>query len=92
MADNAERTSLPELRSGPLITGGVLAGAGLMLVLAGLAVGGAHIFAATRRWVDQMEVPPSQQARQQWARARAAATAGAIAWQNGKQAHAAADQ
>jgi len=81
MADNAERTSLPELRSGPLITGGVLAGAGLMLVLAGLAVGGAHIFAATRRWVDQMEVPPSQQARQQWARARAAATAGASAWQ-----------
>ena len=92
MADNAERTSLPELRSGPLITGGVLAGAGLMLVLAGLAVGGAHIFAATRRWVDQMEVPPSQQARQQWARARAAAAAGASAWQDGTQAHAAADQ
>jgi len=92
MADNAERTSLPELRSGPLITGGVLAGAGLMLVLAGLAVGGAHIFAATRRWVDQMEVPPSQQARQQWARARAAAAAGSSAWQDGKQAHAAADQ
>ena len=92
MADNAERTSLPELRSGPLITGGVLAGAGLMLVLAGLAVGGAHIFAATRRWVDQMEVPPSELARRQLARARAAAAAGASAWQDGTQAHAAADQ
>jgi hypothetical protein len=92
MADNAERTSLPELRSGPLITGAVLAGTGLMLVLAGLAVGGAHIFAATRRWVDQMEVPPSQLARQNWARARAAATAGASAWQDGKQAHEAAGQ
>ena len=92
MADNAARTSLPELRSGPLITGAVLAGAGLMLVLAGVAVGGAHIFAATRRWVDQMEVPPSELARRQLARARAAAAAGASAWQDGTQAHAAADQ
>jgi hypothetical protein len=88
MADNAQRASLPELRSGPLITGAVLAGTGFMLVLAGLAVGGGHLFAATRRWVDQMEVPPSQLARQQWARARSAAAAGASAWQNGKQAHA----
>jgi hypothetical protein len=92
MTDSSERTSLPQLRSGPLITGAVLAGTGFMLVLAGLAVGGAHLFSATRRWVDQMEVPPRELAQQQWARARAAASAGASAWQNGKQAHAAADQ
>jgi hypothetical protein len=92
MADNAERTSLPEFRSGPLITGAVLAGTGLMRVLAGLVVGGARLFSATRRWVDQMEVPPSQLARQQWARARAAAAAGTTAWQAEKQADGAGGQ
>ena len=59
MTDARNPTSLPQLRSGPLIAGGVLAGAGAMLVLAGLAVGSAHLFAATRAWVREMEVPPS---------------------------------
>ena len=86
MADNEARRSMPELRSGPLITGAVLVGAGTMLVLAGIAVGGSHVFRATQRWVREMEVPPSQLAKQQLARARAAASAGNAAWQNGAQA------
>jgi hypothetical protein len=90
MTDSAQRTSLPQLRPGPLITGAVLAGTGILLVLAGVAVGGAHLFSATRRWVNQMDVPPRQLAQQQWARARAAAAAGSSAWQNGKRAHEAA--
>jgi len=32
-----------------------------------------------------MEVPPSELARQQWARAKAAAPASAGAWQNGSE-------
>ena len=54
--------------------------------LAGLAIGGAHLVTATRRWINEMEVPPSEQARLKWAQARAAYTAGASAWQNGSPA------
>lgn len=83
MTDIEERTSRLQLRSGPLITGAALAGAGAMLVVAGVTVGSAHLFSATRRWVRDMEVPPSALARQKWEQARAAASAGAAAWQNG---------
>ena len=76
-------SSWPELRTGPMITGAALAGAGALLVLAGLAVGGAHLFSATRRWIREMDVPPSEQARIKWAQAKSAAVAGTAAWQNG---------
>ena len=76
-------SSWPELRTGPIITGAALFGAGALIALAGLAVGSTHLFAATRRWIQQMEVPPSEQARIKWAQARSAAAAGTAAWQNG---------
>ncbi len=82
-----ESSSWPELRTGPLITGAALVGAGAMIALAGLAVGGSHLFSATRRWIQEMEVPPSEQARIKWAQAKTAAAAGAAAWQNGVSAH-----
>jgi len=59
---------------------------GTLIALAGLAIGGGHLVTATRRWINEMEVPPSEQARLKWAQARAAYTAGAPAWQNGSQA------
>ncbi len=84
MSTSTERNnSWPELKTGPLITGAALVGAGTLIVLAGLAVGGSHLFAATRRWIREMEVPPSEQARIKWAQAKGAAAAGAAAWQNG---------
>ena len=92
MTDATNRRSLPQLRSGPLIVGGILAGTGVMLVVAGVTIGGAHLFAATRQWVGEMEVPPSELARQQWARAKAAALAGAGAWQNGSETSVAASE
>ena len=58
-----ESMNLPEFRTGPLITSAALVGAGTMIALAGLAVGGSHLFAATRRWIQAMEVPPSEVAR-----------------------------
>jgi hypothetical protein len=80
----------PESESAPLITGAALLGAGALIALVGLAVGGGHLVAATRRWVKEMEVPPSELARQKWAQAKtaaaAAAAAGTSAWQNGSKA------
>jgi hypothetical protein len=78
--------SWPELRTGPIVTGAALFGAGALIALAGLAVGGTHLFSATRRWIQEMEVPPSEQARIKWAQAKTAAAAGAAAWQNGTSA------
>jgi hypothetical protein len=84
MSTNTENSSSwPEVRTGPIITGAALFGAGALIALAGLAVGGTHLFAATRRWIQQMEVPPSEQARIKWAQAKTAAAAGTAAWQNG---------
>ena len=78
-----QSSSWPELRTGPLVTGAALVGAGAMIALAGMAVGGSHLVSATRRWIREMEVPPREQARIKWAQAKTAATAGAAAWQNG---------
>ena len=87
MPTSTERnSSWPELRTGPMITGAALVGAGALIALAGLAVGGSHLFAATRRWIQDMEVPPSEQARIKWAQAKNAAAAGTAAWQNGTSA------
>jgi len=83
MSNTKNPSNGPQLRSGPLITGAALAGAGALLALAGIAVGGSHVLAATRRWVREMEVPPGELARLKWAQAKAAAAAGAGAWQNG---------
>jgi hypothetical protein len=82
-ANTDTSSSLPTFRAGFLITGGSLVAAGALIALAGLAVGGTHLFAATRRWIQQMDVPPSEQARIKWAQAKTAAAAGAAAWQNG---------
>jgi hypothetical protein len=71
----------------PLAVGAALLGAGVLIGLAGLAVAGVALTTATRRWIAQLEVPPSELARQKWAQARAAtaagAAAGAGAWQDG---------
>jgi hypothetical protein len=83
--------SWPELRTGPLVTGAALVGAGALLALAGLAVGGSHLLSATRRWIREMEVPPGELAKIKWAQAKTAAAAGTAAWQNGVPQRQAAD-
>jgi len=82
-ANSEESMNLPEFRTGPLITGAALVGAGTMVALVGLAIGGSHLFWATRRWIQAMEVPPSEVARLKWAQANTAAAAGAATWRNG---------
>jgi hypothetical protein len=76
----ATNNSWPQVNARPLIIGAVLLGAGAMAALAGLIVGGSHLVSATRKWVQEMEVPPSDLAKAKWAQARAAASAGASAW------------
>jgi hypothetical protein len=76
-------SSGPQFRAGPLITSAALVGAGTLVALAGLALGSTHLLTAIRQWVREMEVPPSELARQKWAQARTAVAAGTAAWQNG---------
>jgi hypothetical protein len=92
MADQEELTRGFALNTAPLLAGAVLIGIGSLLGLAGLAIAGATLTAAARRYVDSMEVPPSQVARQQLAKARAAASAGASAWRDGAAQPAIGDQ
>jgi hypothetical protein len=78
-----QNSTFPQVRTGPLVTGGTLIALGGLLALAGFVVGGAHLLSATRRWVKEMDVPPSELAKLKLAQAKAAASAGADAWQNG---------
>jgi hypothetical protein len=89
MNNEAKGSTGPQFRSAPLITSAVLVGVGTFVIFAGLAVGGSHLLSATRRWVREMEVPPSELAKLKYAQARAAVTAGTAAWQNGSQTQAA---
>jgi hypothetical protein len=82
MSDTRNPSNGPQLRSGPLLTGAAIGAAGVLLAFAGLAIGGSHVVAATRRWVRAMEVPPTEVAKQKWTQAKAAAAAGADAWQH----------
>jgi hypothetical protein len=71
-----------------LAVGGGLMAAGAIVGLAGMLVTSAAMLAATRRWIDQMETPPSELARQKLAQARAATQAGTAAWHDGVSASA----
>jgi hypothetical protein len=70
----------PRLRSGPFVAGGVLVGIGAVAAIAGAAVAGTHVVAATRAWIKELETPPDQLARLRWEQAKAAAVAGAATW------------
>jgi hypothetical protein len=83
MSESDEDRSGPQFHAAPLITSAVMVGGGTMIVLVGLAVGGGHLLSTTRRWINEMGVPPSELARMKWTQARAAMSAGAQAWQNG---------
>jgi hypothetical protein len=72
--------TLPQLRSGPLIVGGVLVGIGAMAGLVGLATAGWRAVSATQQWIKEMEIPPGQLAKLKWEQARTAAASGASAW------------
>ena len=84
-----ERTSTGDiqLNRSLLVGGGVLVALGGLLGFAGMALVSTALISATRQWVDHLEKPPSQMARERWEQTKAAATAGAksgaAAWRNG---------
>jgi len=75
------RADWPDVQSGPLMIGGILLGIGAVVALAGVAVAGGHVIAATRAWMRELETPPSEVARLKWEQAKSAAAAGASTWQ-----------
>lgn len=72
-----------QLRSGSLILGAALIGSSCVLGLTGLTICASTVIAATRKWIKQMDVPPTELARLKWAQAKAATAAGTSAWHNG---------
>ena len=72
----------PEVRSGPLMVGGILIGIGAVVAMAGAAVAGTHVVAATRAWMRALETPPDQLARLRWEQAKTAVAAGATTWRD----------
>jgi len=80
-ATNSQPTNnWPQVQSGPLITGGVLIGIGTAIALTGLAIAGSHLVAATRAWIRELEIPPSELAKLKWEQAKSAAASGASTW------------
>jgi hypothetical protein len=88
---NARGYSSFQVNTTPLVVGAALIGAGTLMGIAGILVGGTALASATRKWVRELEVPPSEVVKHKWHQTKAATTAGASAWQqhNGMQkAHA----
>ena len=72
----------PEVRSGPLMVGGILIGVGALVALAGMAIAGTHVGIATWGWLKDQETPPDQLARLRWEQAKSAWAAGASNWRD----------
>jgi hypothetical protein len=76
-----------ELNRSLIVGGGVLVAVGGLLGFAGMALLTSALISASRQFVDRLDKPPSQIARERWAQTKAAATAGAksgaAAWRNG---------
>jgi hypothetical protein len=80
--DSQPAGNWPQVRSGPLMVGGILIGAGALVAMVGVAIAGTHLAAATRSWIKELETPPSQLARLKWEQARAAAVSGSSTWRD----------
>jgi hypothetical protein len=81
MSSGEKRNGGPQFRTATMIISAAMVGGGCIIALAGLALGSGHMAVATRRWVNEMDVPVSQLAKVKIGQARAAMSAGAQAWQ-----------
>jgi hypothetical protein len=72
-----------QVATGPLVVSAALVGAGAVLAIAGFAIGGMTLIAATRRRVQDMDQPPAEVLRQSWEKTKAATSAGVSAWHDG---------
>ena len=85
MADSEITQPGFHLNTQQVVGGSILIGIGGVVALAGLAMAGTALVAAWRDRVNQMEVPPSVLAKQNWDRFRAATAAGLGEFRNGRQ-------
>jgi hypothetical protein len=69
-----------QLNTTPMIVGVALVAAGGLIGLAGVIIGGSALLSATRKWLGELEVPPSEVVKHKWDQTKAATTAGATAW------------
>jgi hypothetical protein len=78
---NGQSYSGFQLNTTPMVVGAALIGAGTLIGLSGLIVGGTAMASATRKWFRELEVPPSEVVKHKWGATKAATHAGASAWQ-----------
>jgi hypothetical protein len=78
--NSSQSRNWPDVQAAPLIVGGSLIGIGAAIAAIGLAVAGAHLVAATRQWVNELETPPGELAKLKWEQAKTAAASGAATW------------
>lgn len=76
-----------ELNTTPMIIGAALIGVGTLIGLTGLIVGGSAMVSATRRWLRELEVPPTEVVKHKLGQTVAATSAGASAWKHHEDAH-----
>jgi hypothetical protein len=69
-----------QLNGTPMIVGAALIGAGCLIGLTGLIVGGSAMVSATRKWFNELDVPPSETVKHKMSQTKAATVAGANAW------------
>jgi len=80
MNSSAASQSKIQVDMGRLRVGGILMGIGGALALGGAAVAGTALMAALRQRVQQMDVAPTDLARQHWSAVKHATSAGVDVW------------
>jgi hypothetical protein len=79
---NGQSYSSFQINTTPLVVGAALIGAGALMGVTGMLVGGTALASASRKWFRELEVPPSEVVKHKWNQTKAATTAGAGAWQH----------
>jgi len=69
-----------QMNSTPMIVSACLIGAGGLIALTGMIVGGSVMVSACRQWLRDLDVPPSEVVKQKFGQTKAATAAGASAW------------
>ncbi len=70
-----------QLNGTPMIVGAALIGAGAIIGFTGVLVGASAMVSATRQWLRDLEVPPTEVVKHKLNATKAATVAGASAWQ-----------
>jgi hypothetical protein len=80
--NNNNRVAQPKLKINKeqVVAGAALWGIGGAIALAGMALAGTALVTAFRQQIQQMDVPPTELARQHWTAVKHATSAGAGVW------------